>query len=721
MAGGIFIGSTPIVEVIHGFPDAPTVSIVPVDPSVTEGDTINFVATATGYGALTYQWFLDGVAIDGAVAATYDRVTVIGDDAKVITCEVYNPHTQSALSAGSTMTVAVAVYAPTVVTQPVAATVANGATGTFTAAFDGLPVPTVQWQLNAVDVAGATGLSYTTPAADYLANDGDSYTCIATNSEGSVTTNAALLTVTIPAAPVMTFQPEDNTVNNGAVASFPSQADGYHPMSNEWFLNGVAIPGSNIATYQTPVNDYLINNGDEYHTVITDAAGQPVTSDVATLTVSTPAAPAITTQPAPITVANGATAAFSIVATGYGTLTYQWYKDDVLIDGATAAAYTTPANDYLANNGDVFHCVVTDSVGTPQTSTDAALTVSLPAAPTVTIAPIDPSVTEGDVVAFVATAVAYGTLYYTWQQSVNGADSWTNVGDNSPNYSHTAVLSDPLGQYIRCIVDDASGQAAISAASLMTVAVGELWLHLDPADISWVSDPAEVILTGNEAEIHGTGTLFPACKSTPFVLEAGVEYQFTASYSNTVHDNLWWYVHTETPGGVLEEIWSSLFSSAIDVTFTAVGDETMIKCSVWGTAGNGLGTFTGGHLKKKEYTPYDGVMDVAVFADTIGFSDGSAGTLTPLLTLGGAYNRCLNLRIHAGASGTPGFIFEMVPAISNGGWNTLTFITSTGVETTINRGDCTYTNNGGHQTWQKADVDQSVIGAAGTVTDVQIR
>ncbi len=47
--------------------------------------------------------------------------------------------------------------------------------------------------------------------------------------------------------------------------------------------------------------------------------------------------PVITTQPQSITVAQNAAASFSVVATGSGTLTYQWQKDGVDIPGATSA------------------------------------------------------------------------------------------------------------------------------------------------------------------------------------------------------------------------------------------------------------------------------------------------------------------------------------------------------------------------------------------------
>ena len=77
-----------------------------------------------------------------------------------------------------------------------------------------------------------------------------------------------------------------------------------------------------------------------YTVTATNATGSTTAS--LSITVTGPSL-TITTQPASQSIAVGATATFTVVASGTGTLTYQWFLDNIAIPGATSASYTTPA------------------------------------------------------------------------------------------------------------------------------------------------------------------------------------------------------------------------------------------------------------------------------------------------------------------------------------------------------------------------------------------
>jgi hypothetical protein len=93
-----------------------------------------------------------------------------------------------------------AATAPTISVQPADMSVALGQSAAFTVTAAGSPPLTYQWQRSGSPISGATSASYTTPATS-AADSGSTYMVVVTNSAGTVSSNAAMLTVTavIPA------------------------------------------------------------------------------------------------------------------------------------------------------------------------------------------------------------------------------------------------------------------------------------------------------------------------------------------------------------------------------------------------------------------------------------------------------------------------------------------------------------------------------------------
>ncbi len=86
------------------------------------------------------------------------------------------------------------------------------------------------------------------------------------------------------------------------------------------------------------------------------------------------AMPAISTAPAAASVTTGQTASFTVVATGPGTLSYQWQRNGTDITGATSATYTTAAT--VAGDTGSSYTVKVSNAGGTVTSAAAALTVA---------------------------------------------------------------------------------------------------------------------------------------------------------------------------------------------------------------------------------------------------------------------------------------------------------------------------------------------------------
>ena len=170
---------------------------------------------------------------------------------------------------------------------------------------------------------------------------------------GSVTSNAATLTVT-RVAPAITTQPVSTTVlQNAASPSFTVVATGSAPLAYQWQLNsgsGFAnIGGATSATYASAGTAYPANNGNQYRVIVSndgtvDGSGTDVTSNAATLTVTqTIFAPTSLTGPTSLSLLEGAAVNFSVtVNDGTSPFTYQWQRKQgsgafTNISGATNA------------------------------------------------------------------------------------------------------------------------------------------------------------------------------------------------------------------------------------------------------------------------------------------------------------------------------------------------------------------------------------------------
>ena len=354
-------------------PVMPSIATQPTNQTVTIGQTATFMVVAAGTAPLSYQWQENGTAISGATSASYTTAATSSSDNGAKFQVVVSNSAGSVTSNAVTLMVNAAAAAPSITTQPVNQTVTVGQTATFTVVATGTAPLSYQWQKNGTAISGATSASYTT-AATTSSDNGAQFVVVVSNTAGSVTSNAATLTVNAGAvAPLITTQPANQTVTVGQMATFTVVATGTAPLSYQWQKNTTAISGATSASYTTPATTSADNSA-KFVVVVSNTAGS-VTSNAATLTVNSAAtAPSITTQPASQTVTVGQTATFTVVATGTAPLSYAWRKNGTAISGATAASYTTPATT-SSDNSAQFTVTVSNVAGNV-TSNPATLTVT---------------------------------------------------------------------------------------------------------------------------------------------------------------------------------------------------------------------------------------------------------------------------------------------------------------------------------------------------------
>jgi hypothetical protein len=100
----------------------------------------------------------------------------------------------SACGSSSQPAPVISAAAPSIATQPANQTVTAGQTATFSVTAMGTTPLTYQWQKSGTAITAATSSSYTTPATT-TADSGSQFTVVVSNAIGSVTSNAATLTV----------------------------------------------------------------------------------------------------------------------------------------------------------------------------------------------------------------------------------------------------------------------------------------------------------------------------------------------------------------------------------------------------------------------------------------------------------------------------------------------------------------------------------------------
>jgi hypothetical protein len=255
-----------------------------------------------------------------------------------------------------------------------------------------------------------------------------------------------------PVAPIISLQPQSQTVAVGDTASFSVTASGTAPLSYQWRFNGTNIAGAGTNLY-TLASAQATNNG-SYTVVITNIAGA-VTSSVATLVVSNQP-PAITTQPASQAHYSGETVVFSVVAAGTEPLSYQWRFNGTNISGAGDADYSF--NNVQASDAGNYTVVITNFVG-GITSAVATLTVTS-SAPFIVAQPVPLAVSQGGPASFSVTATGAEPLEYQWR--FNGAD--ISGATTNPFTLAAAQLSD-AGNY-SVLVANAAGSVTSSVAAL---------------------------------------------------------------------------------------------------------------------------------------------------------------------------------------------------------------------------------------------------------------
>ncbi|MCX6941639.1 MAG: immunoglobulin domain-containing protein [Verrucomicrobia bacterium] len=229
---------------------------------------------------------------------------------------------------------------------------------------------------------------------------------------------------------------------------------------------------------------------------------------VAPLVFTPPAvAPAITTQPASVTVASGANATFTVVATGTPTPTLKWQRSTDgttftdLSNGAPYSGVTTTtltvSSVTLAMATNKFRAIATNGTLPDATSTTATLTVTQ--APSIVTQPINQQVVVGTAATFTIAATGSGTLTYQWYFTPTASSTPQSIsGATSASYTVSNVQTGNTGDYVCVVSNGVTPNATSNAAQLMIAARIVRIVSQTAAPGSTVVVAVQLLASGNE-------------------------------------------------------------------------------------------------------------------------------------------------------------------------------------------------------------------------------
>ena len=188
-------------------------------------------------------------------------------------------------------------------------------------------------------------------------------------TEGAFTIDNFEAKVVPVTTPAIVQQPQPQSVAPGNPVSLSVTAIGASPLTYLWRLNGNVISVGSSPIYN--ITSASVGDQGTYSVIVSNAFGQ-VTSSNALVIVNCAAPATVVTGAADQNLTPGQTISLTPVVSGTLPLSYQWYKNGVLIAGATNATYTK-VNAQEADSG--VYTVSVDNCAQLSATDDAVVSV----------------------------------------------------------------------------------------------------------------------------------------------------------------------------------------------------------------------------------------------------------------------------------------------------------------------------------------------------------
>jgi len=255
----------------------PTITTHPISQNICVGRGIVLLASATG--ATAYRWRKNGVDLPGGTNQQYQIAVSKESDAGTYDCVIFGCN----LSSTSNPAIIVIESKPAITAQPVARTVCENDTASFSVSATGTGIA-YQWFKNDEVMVGKTERVLKITLAS-TADEG-MYKCeVRGTCDPAVMSTAVKFTVNI--APKLTLQPKSQALKVGDELLLTVKSDGAN-LTYAWKKGGATVPGGTTATFR--VASVAKSDAGPYTCTVTNTCGNQL-SAVANITVSDASGP----------------------------------------------------------------------------------------------------------------------------------------------------------------------------------------------------------------------------------------------------------------------------------------------------------------------------------------------------------------------------------------------------------------------------------------------
>jgi len=391
----------------------------PIKPTITSKGSTTFCSgksdtlTASSKGASSFQWYKNGAVISGST----DSIYVATDSGYYKVIGISSLSCNSLVSDSIQIKVNPTPIKPTIKSSG-STTFCSSKSDTLTASSKG--ASSFQWYKNGIVISGSTD-------SIYVPTDSGYYKVIGVSSlscNSSVSDSVQIKINPTPIKPTINSK-GSTTFCNGKSDTLTASSKG--ASSFQWYKNGIVINGSTDSIYVATDSGYYKVIG------VSSLSCNSLVSDSVQINVNpTPIKPTITSKGS-TTFCSGKSD--TLTASSKGASSFQWYKNGIVISGATDSIYVATDSGYYKVIGiSSLSCnsLVSDSV--------RIIVNPLPSKPTVNAS--SPAFCSGT--SDTLTAISSASSGYQWYENgvaIGGATGSSYIATDSGYYQVTVTNS----------------------------------------------------------------------------------------------------------------------------------------------------------------------------------------------------------------------------------------------------------------------------------------